>query len=447
MRGPAVTMCVTLLMATGCDRRGGAAPEAQKPVTVVVSADTDGWIMPCGCTSNQSGGMPRRASYLSSLAADRQVVYADAGGAPAGTSDYQKLKFEAILKGEIAIKVAAHNVGRSEAALGANYLRDIARRLSVPLVSANVRDPSGALIAEPVRIIAASQTRIAITGVLSPTLAAGSIRVSDPRDAVLSAVEPLKGKYDVLIVLAYLPQEEIERLAAALPEADAVIGGPTEQPMAPRLVGPTLLASSTSKGKFIVRIDRTTSAPAPAWAGHIVEMTGEFADDPGQVRVIHSYLSNLRSLDLDAAHSGLTPPSPPGAPAAYRVDGNAACAVCHKREGDVWDHTGHSRAWQTLVAKGFEVDPSCRKCHTTGYGLPGGFDSLAASPTLVSVGCESCHGPSRAHAANPNVHTPYSAADQCAHCHDHDNSPRFEFPSYWAKIRHDKAAAPAPGGN
>src|SRR5262249_22034890 len=135
MRGVVPTICAILATCCGCDRNGSTTPPAQKPVALVVSADTEGWITPCGCTSNQSGGLPRRASFLSALGTDHQVVYADAGGAPAGTSDYQKIKFEAILQGEMRMNVAAHNLGRAEAALGPAYLREISAVLKIPLVS------------------------------------------------------------------------------------------------------------------------------------------------------------------------------------------------------------------------------------------------------------------------------------------------------------------------
>ena len=45
-----------------------------------------------------------------------------------------------------------------------------------------------------------------------------------------------RGAYDALVVLAYLPVDELNALAAALPEADAVIGGPTGQAVEPQAV-------------------------------------------------------------------------------------------------------------------------------------------------------------------------------------------------------------------
>src|SRR3954447_12924594 len=94
-------------------------------LTLLVSGDTAGWIVPCGCTANQSGGLPRRGSYVESLHASAAVILADAGGAPGGTSDYHRVKFEAILRGEGGMGLVAHNLGGPEAALGADYLRRV----------------------------------------------------------------------------------------------------------------------------------------------------------------------------------------------------------------------------------------------------------------------------------------------------------------------------------
>src|SRR5262245_62153055 len=89
-----------------------------KSLNNVISGDTAGWIVPCGCTSNQSGGMPRRGTLVRDLKRSSDVVVVDAGGVPAGTTQYHRVKFEAILAGEMAMGLAVHNLGGPELALG-----------------------------------------------------------------------------------------------------------------------------------------------------------------------------------------------------------------------------------------------------------------------------------------------------------------------------------------
>lgn len=407
------------------------------PVTLIVSGDTAGWIVPCGCTSNQSGGMLRRGTFVAEERARGEVIVVDAGGAPGGTSAYQRTRFEAILQGEIALGLAAHNLGAPEAALGADYLRDVARRLDVPFVSANVRDAAGKLIAEPCRIVQAGGSRIALVGVLSSRIGISGCRVDDPQAAVLSALEQHRGQYDWAVVLAYLPEPELRAFAAAVPEAHAVVGGPTGQSIAPERSGASLIASATNKGKFLVALSVPVGSSRLPWEGRVVEMSAKFADAPAQQEIVRAFRKGLAVRDFSAPETGFAPTTTAAAPADFRVAGSQACAACHADDCEVWQASAHARAWQTLVKAESQVDPECQRCHSTGYGLPGGFESIARSAARMGVGCESCHGPSLAHVRKPTKSKPpFIARDECRSCHDRENSPEFEFDAYWSQIVH-----------
>jgi hypothetical protein len=131
-----------------------------------------------------------------------------------------------------------------------------------------------------------------------------------------------------------------------------------------------------------------------------------------------------------------------GAPADFRIAGSAACTTCHTRDCELWNDTPHAHAWQSLVAQGAHVDSYCQQCHTTGYGVAGGFASVRRTPERTSVGCESCHGPAAAHVESPTTRTTYSgrAMSRCEACHDRENSPRFNANEYWAQIVHGEQA-------
>ena len=77
--------------------------------------------------------------------------------------------------------------------------------------------------------------------------------------ALVVVVGPSGAGKDTLIGLAYMPEDELESFAGSSPEADAVIGGPTGQAIAPAHVGPTLMAAATNKGKFVIELKLPTS--------------------------------------------------------------------------------------------------------------------------------------------------------------------------------------------
>lgn len=422
--------------------RPRSEPPGQRPVVMVVSGDTAGWIVPCGCTANQSGGLLRRGSFIRGLKDGADVIAADVGGAVHGTSPYQQVKLEAILRGEAAMGYEAHNIGGPEAALGGDYLKRISANVGVPFVSANARGADGSSLTEPIRIVERGGRRVGLIGVLSRQYASPDVQVDDPKTAVLRTVTEAKGRCDSFIVLAYAPDDELRKLATELPEVDAVIGGPTGQAIAPQRVGPNLLASATNKGKFLVQLDAEPNARQ--WSGQIVEMDPKWPDDPEQQTNLRNYLSELERRDFVASETGFSPMAVSDAPAGYRIAGNQACQSCHANDCALLSNSKHAAAWKSLLDRGYHVDPYCQQCHTTGYGLPDGFVSRTRSKSLESVGCENCHGPSQAHVRDPKVRTMFLAKDQCISCHDHENSPHFAYEAYWAKIRHGMKAGVSP---
>jgi hypothetical protein len=412
-------------------------------VTLIVSGDTAGWIVPCGCTSNQSGGLPRRGTFVSERRREGPVIVADAGGVPDGFFAYQRARFEAILDGEVAMGIEAHNLGGPEIRLGVDYLRGLAAGKGIPFVSANLRDWSGRLVVDPYRIVEAGGVRVLLIGVArvygGGIPAAGGWREDDPRNAVLKSLDDAAGKFDRTVVLAHLNEADLLELAAALPEVDAVIGGPTGQSLAPTRVGQVVVASATNKGKFVISLPLTADRRQQAPPAEVVELTDRFQDDPAQLDLVRSFRKELGFRNFTADKTGFAPYAGfPSSPALQQIAGTDACRECHADEFAVWDESKHAQAWQTLLSDGVHVDPACQWCHTTGYGYPGGFQSVAQSAARVAVGCESCHGPSQAHVERPKQRTPFVAREQCTRCHDHENSPQFEFETYWKQVAHGK---------
>jgi len=101
-----------------------------------------------------------------------------------------------------------------------------------------------------------------------------------------------------------------------------------------------------------------------------------------------------------------------GAQGATFVGANA-CKKCHLKQHKSWKETSMAKAFETLkpgakekekaqagldATKDYTQDEKCAKCHTTGYGEPGGYPKLGAPAEAEAkaaregVQCESCHG-------------------------------------------------------
>jgi hypothetical protein len=108
--------------------------------------------------------------------------------------------------------------------------------------------------------------------------------------------------------------------------------------------------------------------------------------------------------------------------------GATKCKMCHNlaKTGkffDDWMNNKHAKAFDLL--KGDEQkDPKCQKCHTTGFGEPGGFQKFddEASMKMVNVQCEMCHGPGGLHSKSKkdNVipHAWEPVKETCEKCHN-----------------------------
>ena len=133
--------------------------------------------------------------------------------------------------------------------------------------------------------------------------------------------------------------------------------------------------------------------------------------------------------------------------------GDQACRICHPRQHADWTLTRHACAWESLVRLGKESDPECVRCHVVGHAQ-GGFFSMARTPQLANVQCETCHGQNGCAAFTQNLPprvvprdglppSPPKAplkADACLFCHDPPHSPRFDFATYRQRVLHDQRA-------
>lgn len=88
--------------------------------------------------------------------------------------------------------------------------------------------------------------------------------------------------------------------------------------------------------------------------------------------------------------------APDAAQKPYSSKTQKKCMACHLAEYQSLKKQKHTKAFDDLTGN-YKQDKSCLECHTTGYGEPTGFKSIADTPQLAGVTCEACHGPAGEH--------------------------------------------------
>ena len=464
-------------------RNGPIFEDWKKPrALLVITGELNGYIEPCGCTGkeNQKGGLSRRQNFLRAVqAAGWPMLAVDIGGQVRRFGRQSEVKFQSIADGLRAMGYSGVGFGSDDLRLPAEEL--IAAVAAVgdqpsPFMSANVGLLGlDANITPRLRIVEVGGLRIGITSVLGEK-EAGQIR----NDAIeiLPAAKALEGVAAELknsqcshqVLLSFSSPEETKTLSARYPQFDivATAGGADEPPaQLTQLPGRAQLVELGHKGMFAVAIGFFDN-PALPMRSQRVPLDARWGESKDMIRLLGHYQSQLESLGLTGL--GLVAIRHPS---GRRFAGSAACADCHKRAFEIWKDTPHATALQTLEEQfpSRDSDPECLSCHVVGWApqrfepFEGGFSGMASTPHLAHQGCENCHGPAASHAAVErgdvraslterdrlrqelvlSIDTPEGkqrATNNCLECHDLDNSPAFEFDTYWPQVEHSTTAPP-----
>lgn len=113
--------------------------------------------------------------------------------------------------------------------------------------------------------------------------------------------------------------------------------------------------------------------------------------------------------------------------------GSDSCRECHGKQYSLWQAHPHASAYPALVVKGEQHNLECLACHvTTGAATAEQLTRLVTTQlltlpdNLLSVGCESCHGPALAHVqTGGNSSLPVVSGAICRTCHTTDMDPGF----------------------
>lgn len=453
-------------------------------VALVFTGEQNGYLEPCGCAGleNQKGGLRRRFTFLNELRMKGwPIVAMDLGGQEQRFGKQAEIKFDFALRALALMGYSAVGFGPQDLRMDLPSIIINIDEKSNPLVSANVGIidfESG--LAKRYAIVEAGGLKIGITTVLGKSEMSQlknltEIKLLDPQQAIPEILPKLlEAKCDHLVLLVFATPEEAKELARRYKDFDWVVTarGAEEPPKTPTPISGTnaQLVEVGHKGMYagVVGFYKGGSPPARYQR---VPLDHRFADAPEISAMHEEYQKRLQTLGLEGL--GLKTVA---TPSGKKFAGSQVCGDCHTKAMEVFNNTPHSHATETLVNLDppRHFDPECLSCHVTGwepqkyFPFESGFLGLNETPGLVGNGCENCHGPAARHAAveageidvdqkereklrealrlkivenegnKPGqVFDKGKVVQMCMECHDLDNSPAFDFQTYWPKVKHE----------
>ena len=431
------------------------APASAQPLTLLLTCDVHGRLVPCGCFTGQLGGLTRIATLFGPTAPDQ--IRVDAGDALAGSADYERIQYGYIQQAFGKLGYDALNIGHREAHLSATQLRELKAHSPVTMLSANLLDKAtGAPLFDTHKIIQRNGWRVALVGVLDghsigEALGEG-LAVEDMNVALGRLLPQLKGRADFVVLLAFADETALTNLARQFYEVDVILGGKVRQPSQQLIKeNRSLILATTNESRAvgILQVAQHGSHHLTALKGEVQLVSDQIPQDETIAALAGAYRDEIRRTKLAIDDpAALRDDMVPGVQAHNSYAGTQSCVQCHPSAAKVWRETGHARAFATLVDFRADADPNCISCHTVGFGTATGFrrDAGVNSP-FINVGCESCHGPGGEHVklrsagGAVDVHFRPVGAGDCQKCHHGEFSRPFDYATFWPDVAHGKEAA------
>jgi len=415
------------------------------------------FIRPGRSFTGQFGGLTRLKTVLDAEASDG-ALRVDVGDAIGGHEDYDLIEYRYILRAFAAMKYDALNIGWREAQFTAAQLHAIRRVSPVPILGANLLDKASRQpIFDSYRIVRRGAFRIAIIGALDPrgldqNLGDGLV-VGDMESAIERCLAELRGKADVIVLLAFTDEATLTQLAQQFYECQVILGGNVSQPAQELIKANRSLiyfVTNESRALGILHLQLLKGTPLQVVNNEIRLLHDKIPQDPSFCEMMQSYREEVRHTRLSVDDpDNLSADMVPGVRTVATYVGTDKCLACHETAAAVWAKSAHAHAFVTLMDRKADADPKCIGCHTVGFGDPSGYRREFGADKLVDVGCECCHGPGSLHVREKEGDTsvnftfrPLDAGD-CQPCHHGEFSRPFDWNQFWPLVKHGKEPHPA----
>ncbi len=338
--------------------------------------------------------------------------------------------------------VDAIGLGEQDLNYGLKFLHSMMDKYKLPFTNANVKDTAtGKLILPEYLVVKRGGITFGIVSVLDPaqkiiTMSANDsqFEVADPVAVLRDLVPRMREKVDTVILLGHLGDSRTDEVVKEIQGIDISVTGHTYRNITnERILNDTAMLGASYEDRYLGDADMyidDANGKVMAVSVEVTAMDDKIADNKEMLEKIKDFKQRFTEFK-EAKRAAY--------PRTFGSDqenflGDRTCKNCHE---DVWKgyvKSGHMRAFMALRNKGQHFEPDCLVCHTTGYQYKNGYDDESPYNQLVNVQCEACHGYGTQHARDGKW--VMQAKDSCIRCHDKENSPNFNYDTYWAKIKH-----------
>ncbi len=405
-------------------------------VEIVYSGNIDGELEPCGCSvEGDLGGILRQSSTLKKLRQEnKDLIALSSGGLIVSMVPQDKLTAEYILKAYSTLAFDAVGVQWSDLAYGDEFVLE--NKLN--WVSTN---KSGGDFSDH-RVITRGDLTLTFFSWLDPASSPQLAMQSQTNDQLANDMDALAKhlqqaqKNGLTVLSTTLTLAQAKRLPLKFVDV-LLIRSAYELFSEPQQIDNTLVLQPGSRGMRLGRLTLTLADDGriAGFEHEVISMPGTVESDPALLSWYEEYNDKVKQAYLKrvALRKSLET-------GESSYVGELACESCHQEEHGIWSGTLHSNAFAKLEQVNKAFDPSCIKCHTVGFEKSGGFIDFDATPHLMNVQCESCHGAGRQHVESAGFESTknndWQPEQVCAQCHVQKHSPSFDLKTYWPRIKH-----------
>jgi hypothetical protein len=431
---------------------------------LVFTSDTKGYIEDCGCSSNKLGGLDRRTVAVDSLRRTIGNILA----VETGNVHSIKSGTEPDEDGQFLVKLLDHQhydatvLGALDMKLEPAALGGMVQTAQHPWIASNLVNPPAGV--QEFLIQKVDGVKVGLFSWLDPGFRFNGLDSALVKDNLEEMTKELRGKVDLLVLVAHTDEQALDKLIARVPQVDIVLLGGAPNPLKrEKVFGKTVVGAAGDRGRhvacFDLELDKSRKIVRSTYS--VIDINMKYPQDPWVVAQVDSLkqvradakLARMETLRLKRlGELGKDAATHPGPAEGVSYVSETECRTCHTTISAAWRMTPHAQAYAQLYRDGQLDVPEREVRATTGWMERTGFISREETPTLLNVQCESCHGAGSAHVKSGGkaLETLKKPAETCMACHNTGDGTGFDLQKALLAV-HDTTTVTdqlkMPGGN